>query len=172
MTGVPSCFGFEFPAVISIYERDDDTFHDYEQRARGYGYSCSYAIPEISTRSMTTYIYDRGQTDIPSGIENEIVAAEFDRCIFEAFSNSAIYSDVEMTEDGICGYEVCPKFFYATATFLDIDLFEPRASLVAVSTWRGKFIKVRVTRTPGDDAVKEMTRVVDAWSEYLWALGD
>lgn len=172
MTRLPPSFGFEFPVKISLYERDDDAFQDYEARARGYGYSCGYVIPEIYSRMMTAYIYDRGQSDIPAGIDNEIVRTEFNTSIFEAFSNSALYDDVVITEDGTCGYEGCPKFLYAAATLTDIDLAEPRASLVAVTTWGGKFVKVRITRTPGGDAVQEMTRAVDGWSEYLWAIGE
>lgn len=172
MTELRSCYGFEFPAKIWLYERNDATFRDYEGHAPGYGYSCSYAIPDISTRTMTAYIYDRGRSDIADGIDHEIARREFNQSTFEAFSNSALYFDVEMTEDGVCGFEACPKFLYATATFTDIDLDEPRASLVAVTAWRGTFIKLRITRTPGGDAVNEMKQAVDGWSEYLWAIGD
>lgn len=172
MTDLRSCFGFDFPAVIWIYERDDDSFQDYEARARGYGYSCAYYIPEIHSRTMTAYIYDRGLSSIPDGIDNAIARREFEQSIFEAFSNSAYYDDLVMTDDGVCGYDNCPKFFYAAATFIDVDSGDPRASLVAVSTWRGKFIKIRITRTPGGDAVKDMVDIVKGWSEYLWAIGD
>lgn len=172
MTAPQQCFGFEFPALISIYERNDDTFKDYERQAPGYGYSCSYFIPDAYSRTMTMYIYDRGQDDIPAGIENDIARTEFKRSTFEAFSNPALYDDVVMTEDGVCGYDVCPKFLFAAATFTDLDRFEPRASIVAITTWRGKFIKVRITRSPSGDAVKNMTQVIDEWSEYLWAIGD
>lgn len=172
MTGPRPYFGFEFPACIWIYERDDEPPHDYESRAPGYGYSCGYIIPEVFSRTMTVYIYDRGRSDIPDRIDTEIARDEFYRSTHEAFSNRAFYSDVSMTDDGVCGGEFGWPFFFAAVTFTHIDRDEPRASLVAVTAWRSKFIKVRITRPPGGDAVQDMKRVIEAWSEYLWAVGD
>ncbi len=172
MTGRQLCFGFEFPLQISIYERDDETLHDYESHAPGYGYSCGYVIPEITSRTMTAYIYDRGRNDIPNGIANLIARDEYYQSTLEAFSNKAFYSNLVMTNDGSCGYDAGRRFYYAAVTFTNVKSGEPRASLVAVTTWRGKFFKVRITRTPGVDAEKEMTHVVEAWAEYLWAIDD
>ncbi|MBR2535613.1 MAG: hypothetical protein IKE66_06025 [Hyphomicrobium sp.] len=155
MTTLPTWVGFDFVANIWIYERDDETFQDYEARAPGYGYSCAYFIPEITSRTMTAYIYDRGRSDIPDGIDNDIVRGEFDQSTFEAFSNSALYFDVEMTEDGVCGFDACPKFLYATATFTDVDVDEPRASLVAVT--RGGASSSR-SASPGRPAAMPSTK--------------
>lgn len=163
---------FEFPARIDLYQRDDDTLSDYERRTPGMGRSCGYFIEDITTRTMTAYRYDRQLQGIVGGLTDPLLAQEFRRAVMESFGNPDFYCDVEFTDDGVAGLDACPSFRFAAVTFYDLDVDAPRASLMALTAWRGAFVKLRITRPPGDDAVREMLRSVEAWSEYLWSLGD
>lgn len=166
MTTPASYHGLIFPPEIFICRLSDAGVHDFEKKAPGLGYSASYVIDGIHSYGMTAYIYDMGVANIPADVGSDEVKGEFVRSVREVLGSSA-YSGADVTDNGVYTLQKRMEFWIA---YLDLTLADSgrrHASMLALTSWGGKFFKLRINQPPSPTAQDEMVAALSEWVTHL-----
>ena len=155
-------FGITFPWMLCGLVRGGLT--NYESTQPGLGFSVPYDDKDVS---VTIYIYDNGLSDIPTDL-NDYVVEDHLGAIFGEIMRSPSYLKVDHNatyrisrpseaEDFLCG-----KF-----TVIDQEK-EISDSYIYLTTFNGKFIKLRISMPSCSDSSEQANFIVSAFSEVLW----
>ncbi len=122
--------GLTFPFEIGWLHFDNS--ENNELHAPGMGHGLHYKAPGII---CSLYVYDRGRTDIPDDVTDDVIQTEFESAasdIATARPNFAAYPDQATRQD-------CLERYYSVGDA------GGEASLLLLTASRGRFIKARVT---------------------------
>jgi hypothetical protein len=158
-------FGLVFPARIGGTDRGVHT--DFEKKQAGLGHSVEYDAPHWT---VTVYIYDKKQKAIPEEVESGAISKEFEAAkgdIFRA-EEKGYYSDVALNGEfllaDLSGQNrfQCASFGFVHKKRGDVDSF------LCVTSWLGKFVKMRATADRSDGTESAFRQYMGAWIEHLW----
>lgn len=156
--------GLAFPDTVGGYARGDT--RDYESQHPGVGYSAAY---RGNPWTATVFIYDLRMTSIPDDplappIREQVqqASAEVHRAVtagaYEKATNKGTYN---LPDAGRARFQ-CADFELVRDGGRQLD------SLLCITTWRGKFIKFRVSGPKQSNGTADARRFVEAWSKVLW----
>ncbi len=163
-----SLFGIPLPGAIAGLSRADIT--NNEMVNPGLGYTIPYNGAE---EKATIYIYDFGLNNIPEDPMSDVVRQHFEECIAQIMQmkDRGIYSGIEIGDSyGIgsptsglqflcCEFMVCEN-----DKLLDTFLF--------VTSYGGKFVKLRYTMPHCKHASTSARGFADAVGSLLWPSSD
>jgi hypothetical protein len=121
--------GLVFPFEIGWLHFDKG--EDNERDAPGYGHSLNYRAPGVV---CSLYVYDRGLPSVPDNVANSVVRDEFETA---ARDIATLRPDFEAVPDQPPA-EDCLERYYRVGE-------GQQASLLWLTTSRGRFIRARVT---------------------------
>lgn len=158
-------FGLVFPARIGGTERGKHT--DFEKMRTGLGHSVEYDAPHWT---VNVYIYDKTQKSIPDAVESGVVTKEFEAAKGDIFlaEKKGYYSDVTLNREFLLAdlsshnRFQCASFGFAHKQRGDVDSF------LCVTSWLGKFVKMRATADRRAGTESAFRQYMGAWIEHLW----
>ena len=141
---------------------------DYETKAPGLGYSVRFSGPPGQV--VDVYLYDLGLKAIPDDIESGIVKGQLASAkgdIVElgrrgAYGNVTELDEFSVADGGKTGFR-CASFSYLRGERKDVDV----SSYVCLTSWRNKFVKIRMTAVKGQLSRSDLTDFVKAWIKLL-----
>jgi hypothetical protein len=156
--------GLAFPDSIDGYARGET--RDFESQHPGVGYSAAY---RRNPWNATVFIYDLRLPSIPDDPLGPLIgeqvlqaSAEINRAVtagaYEKASSKGTYN---LPNAGRARFQ-CADFTLVRGGGQEWD------SLLCITTWRGKFIKFRVSGPKQPDGTAGARRFVEAWSKVLW----
>jgi hypothetical protein len=141
---------------------------DFESKSPGLGYALRFGGKP--GWMVDVYLYDLGLKTIPAdaesdAIKNQLAQARGD--IFElgkrgTYANVTDKGDFKVPESGKPRF-MCSSFGYLRGERVDIDV----ESYLCLSSWKNKFVKVRMTAPKGTLAKSDAISFVRAWIELL-----
>lgn len=158
-------FGLTFPAEAA--DAKIGTAHDFEKNKPGLGHSVEYLQPGWK---INVYIYDLGEQSIPDDPESKIVKRQLKQAANDIFDagRRGVYDNVELKHEYTIADTqkrtrfLCSAFLYLHKTAGDVDSF------LCVTSWSGKFIKIRMTTRRAGGAQATARKFIDAWAKVLW----
>jgi hypothetical protein len=159
-------FGLRLPTQIGGAERAGVV--DYETARPGLGYGVRYRLSGWST---DIYFYDlkvAGIGDDPtSAVVKDAVAQAKNEVIKLGqrgdYKNVALKSDYTILDSAGHTRFVCAMFtYYHVRLKSDVD------SYLCLTSWKGKFIKFRMSTSHNDASAAVSRRFIEAWDGVLW----
>jgi hypothetical protein len=141
---------------------------DFESKSPGLGYALRFG--DQPGWMVDVYLYDLGLKTIPSDAESDVIKTQLAQArgdIFElgkrgTYANVTDKGDFKVPESGKPRF-ICASFGYLRGERVDIDV----ESYLCLSSWKDKFVKVRMTAPKGTLAKSDATSFVLAWIELL-----
>jgi hypothetical protein len=143
---------------------------DYESKSTGLG----YALRFLSRPGwlVDVYIYDFGLKTIPEDIDSAVLKNQMAQAkgdIFElgrrgSYANVADLGDFRIA-DGNAHPFACSTFSYLRGEKKDIDAI----SYLCLTSWKDKFVKIRMTAARNELSATDVTSFVKAWITLLRA---
>jgi hypothetical protein len=154
--------GLSFPDRVAGFERGEST--NLEPRHPGFGQATQYRSPGWSA---TVYIYDSGRKDIPNDPSAPPISEQMRQARDEVQKLAArgYYESATLQDEYRIPAKGPARFQCGDMTISNKG--QTVASLVCVTSWRGRFIKFRVSGPPRDGTA-EGRRFVEAWTRILW----
>jgi hypothetical protein len=161
-------FGLRAPEEIAGFALDDAT--NFEKFKAGEGYQLHYSQ---SGWRLDVFIYDLKRVAIPEDVKSAIVRTEFERSRAEAFMAHprGIYAQVYLRRNFTIEDGAKRTRFQCAAFHLARDGAKPQDGFLCVTSWRNKFVKLRLATLSGDDTESQARKYVAAWIAVLWAPG-
>lgn len=141
---------------------------DFESKSPGLGYALRFSGQP--SWMVDVYLYDLGLKMIPADAESEVIRTQLAQArgdIFE-LGKRGTYADVtdkgdfKVPESGKPRF-ICSSFGYLRGERMDINV----ESYLCLSSWKDKFVKVRMTGRKGTLSRSDATGFVQAWIELL-----
>jgi hypothetical protein len=141
---------------------------DFESKSPGLGYALRFGGKP--GWMVDVYLYDLGLTTIPPDAESDVIKNQLAQArgdIFElgkrgTYANVTDKGDFKVPESGKPRF-ICSSFGYLRGERVDSDV----ESYLCLSSWKDKFVKVRMTAPKGTLAKSDATSFVQAWIELL-----
>jgi hypothetical protein len=141
---------------------------NYESKSPGLGYGLRFTGPPGWI--VDVYLYDLGQRTIPADVESGVIRNQLAQArgdVFElgkrgTYANVADKGDFAVPSSGKPRF-ICSSFSYLRGERVDIDV----ESYLCLSSWKDKFVKVRMTAPKGTMSRSDATDFVKAWIELL-----
>ena len=141
---------------------------DFASKSPGLGYSLRFG--GRPGWMVDVYLYDLGQRTIPADVESDVIRNQLALAqgdVFElgkrgTYANVADKGDFMVPATGKPRF-ICASFNYLRGDRVDIDV----DSFLCLSSWRDKFVKVRMTAPKGSMSRSDTTDFVQAWIELL-----
>ncbi len=141
---------------------------DFESKSPGLGYSLRFG--GRPGWMVDVYLYDLGQRTIPADVESDVIRNQLAQArgdVFElgkrgTYANVTDKGDFKVPATGKPRF-ICASFNYLRGDRVDIDV----DSFLCLSSWRDKFVKVRMTAPKGSLSRSDATEFVQAWIELL-----
>jgi hypothetical protein len=127
-----------------------DNSENTELHAPGMGLGLHYKAPSII---CSLYVYDRGRTDIPGDLTDDVIQKEFERAASDIATvrpNFAAYPDQPTRQDCL------QRYYYSVADA------GRETSLLLLTASRGRFVKTRMTWVRDPFIDRAATNSVDA----------
>jgi len=141
---------------------------DFESKSPGLGYALRFGGKP--GWMVDVYLYDLGLKTIPPDAESDVIKNQLAQArgdIFElgkrgTYANVTDKGDFKVPESGKPCF-ICSSFGYLRGERVDSDV----ESYLCLSSWKDKFVKVRMTAPKGTLAKSDATSFVQAWIELL-----
>ena len=141
---------------------------DFESKSPGLGYALRFGGQPAWM--VDVYLYDLGLKTIPSDAESDVIKNQLTQArgdIFElgkrgTYGNVTDKGDFKVPESGKPRF-ICSSFGYLRGERVDIDV----ESYLCLSSWKDKFVKIRMTAPKGTLTKSDATSFVQAWIELL-----
>ncbi len=159
-------FGLSIPdRVGSLSYRQSK---DFESEKPGLGYALRFSCP--AGWLVDVYLYDRGLKTVPADVESGPVRDELAEGRDEVselakrgtYANLADTADFKIPETGKPRF-VCLSFSYQRGDRVDVAV----DSFLCLTSWRDKFVKLRMTGAKGTIARSDVTAFATAWIDLL-----
>ena len=159
-------YGLSIPDRIGglVYARTVD----FESKSPGLGYALRF---EGKPGWMVdVYLYDLGLNTIPADAESEVIKNQLAQARGDVFELGKRGTYANVTDKG--GFSVpasgkprfiCASFGYLRGDRVDIDV----ESYLCLSSWKDKFVKIRMTAPKGMMSRSDATDFAQAWIELL-----
>jgi hypothetical protein len=141
---------------------------DFESKNPGLGYALRFG--GRPGWMVDVYLYDLGLKTIPADAESEVIRNQLAQARGDVFElgKRGTYADVADRGDFTVPAVGKPRFICASFSYLrgervDIDV----ESYLCLSSWRDKFVKVRMTAPKGTLLKSDAIDFVQAWIELL-----
>ena len=161
--GAPAYFGVTFPESLQGARRG--AVVDYETTGHpGLGYSAGYGHRDWKA---DVYVYDLRRPKISADLSSPDVTSHFDQVVRDV-STPGLYSNVvaekrfSIADGGGALRFVCQSFSF---THPQVG---PSRSALCLTSWRDKFVKIRLTAPGNGDATSAMRKFADDWTRILW----
>ena len=154
--------GLAFPDQIAGFSRGQS--NNLERRHPGLGQATAYRNERWTA---TVYIYDLQRRDIPDDPLARPVAEQMRRARddVQSLAASGHYQSATTKGNYRLPAQGRPRFQCGDIVIArDGATFD---SLICVTSWRGKFVKFRLTG-PQRNGTAEARRFVEAWTKILW----
>jgi hypothetical protein len=159
-------YGLSIPDRVGslVYKRTID----FESKSPGLGYALRFSGQP--GWMVDVYLYDFGLKTIPADAESEVIRNQLAQArgdIFElgkrgTYANVTDKGDFTVPASGKPRF-ICSSFSYLRGERVDIDV----ESYLCLSSWKDKFVKVRMTAPKGALARSDAIDFVQAWIELL-----
>jgi hypothetical protein len=155
-------FGLTVPDQVQGATRGETT--DFETTRPGLGYSAVYWHRDW-TANM--YVYDLGRESISTSLMSPEMKQQFDQAAGDVL-RVPLYREVvagpRFTISDLSGTErfLCGSFAFTHTTA------GPARSALCLTSWRNKFVKLRLTAPGNSDASQNMRAFARAWMQILW----
>lgn len=159
-------YGLSIPDRVGslVYERTVD----FESKSPGLGYALRFA--GRPSWMVDVYLYDLGLKTIPTDVESRVIKDQLAQArgdVFElgkrgTYGNVTDKGDFTVPASGKPRF-ICSSFGYLRGERIDIEA----ESYLCLSSWKNKFIKVRMTGPKGTLSRSDATDFVQAWIELL-----
>ncbi len=159
-------YGLSIPDRIGslVYARTVD----FESKSPGLGYALRFAGPP--GWMVDVYLYDLGLKAIPADAESEVIRNQLAQARGDVFElgKRGTYADVidqgnfTVPARGKPRF-ICSSFSYRRGERADIDV----ESYLCLSSWKDKFVKVRMTAPKATMSRSDASNFVQAWIELL-----
>ena len=141
---------------------------DFESKSRGLGYALRFGGKP--GWMVDVYLYDLGLKTIPSDPESDVVREQLAQArgdVFElgkrgTYAKLADKGDFTVPESGKPRF-ICLSFSYLRGDRVDIDV----ESFLCLTSWRDKFVKLRMTGPKGAIARADANAFATAWIDLL-----
>jgi hypothetical protein len=141
---------------------------DFESKSPGLGYALRFAGKP--GWMVDVYLYDLGLKTIPADTESDVIKDQLAQArgdVFElgkrgTYAGVTDKGDFKVPATGKPRF-ICASFSYLRGDRVDIDV----ESYLCLSSWKDKFVKVRMTAPKGTMARSDATDFVQAWIELL-----
>jgi hypothetical protein len=141
---------------------------DFESKSPGLGYALRFGGPPGWT--VDVYLYDLGLKSIPADTESEVIRNQLAQARGDVFElgKRGTYADVTDQGDFTVPARgkprfICSSFSYRRGERADIDV----ESYLCLSSWKDKFVKVRMTAPKATMSRSDASNFVQAWIELL-----
>ena len=161
-----SVYGLSIPDRVGslVYARTVD----FESKTPGLGYALRFGGQPGWL--VDVYLYDLGLKTIPADAESEVIRSQLAQARGDVFElgKRGTYADVTDKGDFTVPASgkprfICSSFGYRRGERVDIDV----ESYLCLSSWKDKFVKVRMTAPKGTLTRADATSFVQAWIELL-----
>ncbi len=140
----------------------------YESKSPGLGYGLRFT--GRPGWIVDVYLYDLGQRTIPVDVESDVIKNQLAQArgdVFElgkrgTYANVSDKGDFNIPATGKPRF-ICSSFSYLRGERVDIDV----DSYLCLSSWKDKFVKVRMTGPKGTLTRADANSFVQAWIELL-----
>jgi hypothetical protein len=158
-------FGLTFPDTIGGARLGPVT--DFERTHRGLGYGVRYNKPGWV---IDVYIYDDGIRPIPADLDSRVVQSQLKQAQSDIFAlqKRGSYANVSLKRSYVLRDTAGrPRFLCADFAFVregmgNVDSF------LCLTSWKGRFVKFRLTTSERAGSADEAAAFVKAWNEVLW----
>jgi len=141
---------------------------DFESTSPGLGYALRFSGQP--GWMVDVYLYDLGLKTIPADAESDVIRNQLARArgdVFElgkrgTYANVTDKGDFPVPATGKPRF-VCSSFSYLRGERVDVDV----ESYLCLSSWKNKFVKVRMTAPKGTVSRSDAAGFVQAWIELL-----
>jgi len=141
---------------------------DFESKSPGLGYALRF--DGRPGWMVDVYLYDLGLKTIPADAESEVIRNQLGQArgdVFElgkrgTYANVTDKGDFKVPATGKPRF-ICTSFGYLRGERVDIDV----ESYLCLSSWKDKFVKIRMTAPKGTLAKSDATSFVQAWIDLL-----
>lgn len=159
----PVLFGLRFPDSVAGFPRGNVV--DFEKDRPGLGYAVKYGA---NGWAIDVYIYDAGLKNIPDSPTAELVVRQFLGARSEIFKRQQV-SNGQVEEKGTFRISTRDKKVrFICGTYLIANDGRQIDSFLCLTTWRGKFVKYRLSTRHQADSTAVAKRFVAGWIELLW----
>ena len=141
---------------------------DFESKSPGLGYALRFGGKP--GWMVDVYLYDLGQRTIPADAESDVIRNQLAQArgdVFElgkrgTYANVTDKGDFTVPATGKPRF-ICSSFSYRRGERTDIDV----ESYLCLSSWKDKFVKVRMTAPKATMSRADASNFVQAWIELL-----
>ena len=141
---------------------------DFESKSPGLGYALRFSGQP--GWMVDVYLYDLGLKTIPSNAESDVIKNQLAQARGDVFELGKRGTYANVTDKGSFTVPaagkprfICASFGYLRGDRVDIDV----ESYLCLSSWKDKFVKVRMTAAKGTMSRSDATDFVQAWIELL-----
>jgi hypothetical protein len=161
-----SVYGLSIPDRVGslVYARTVD----FESKTPGLGYALRFGGQPGWL--VDVYLYDLGLKTIPADAESEVIRSQLAQARGDVFElgKRGTYADVADKGDFTVPASgkprfICSSFGYRRGERVDIEV----ESYLCLSSWKDKFVKVRMTAPKGTLTRADAASFVQAWIELL-----
>lgn len=163
--GPKRLFGLTFPEFMAGTKVEGH--HDFEKKSPGLGHGVEYRAPGWK---INVYIYDLKIRSIPGDLNSAEVTGQLDQARRDVFAaqEKGIYSDVRVVNK----YTLSDLAKRARLRCLTFSFNHKRAgpvdSFLCLTSWRGKFVKFRMTVASDENSESDARQYLGAWIAHLW----
>ena len=141
---------------------------DFESKSPGLGYALRFSGQP--GWMVDVYLYDLGLKTIPSDAESDVIKNQLAQARGDIFELGKRGTYANVTDKGSFTVPaageprfICASFNYLRGERVDIDV----DSYLCLSSWKDKFVKIRMTAPKGTMSRSDATSFVQAWVELL-----
>jgi hypothetical protein len=155
--------GLEFPDQVAGAERT--SIQEYEKRKAGLGYSAGYRRGEMVA---TVYIYDLGQTNIPTELDAPPLRQQLEQARYELVQVQQQRGPLQARgEFRISDSRNEPRLACAAYVHFRHEGGD-HATFACVGSAKGKYLKLRITMPQKLGAADEAIDFLHVWVDRLW----
>ncbi len=142
-------------------------YHNFEKKNPGLGHSVEYRAPGWK---INVYIYDLKKSSIPGDLESVEISSQFKQAegdIYRA-QDKGVYTVVERVRSYTLK-DLSKRARMKCATFsLTHKSAGALDSFLCLTSWRGKFLKFRMSVGGHENSEAEARQYLGAWIAHIW----
>jgi hypothetical protein len=159
-------FGLSIPDRVGSLSYEKSV--DFESKTPGLGYALRFSSP--TGWLVDVYLYDLGLKSIPADPESSVVKDQLAQARGDVselakrgtYANLTDAGDFAVPASGKPRF-ICLSFSYQRGDRVDVAV----DSFLCLTSWRDKFVKLRMTGSKGTIARSDVTAFATAWIELL-----
>lgn len=163
-TEAPVFFGLRFPDAVAGFPRG--TVVDFEKDRPGLGYDVKYGG---NGWVIDVFIYDAGLKDIPDSPRSDVVRGQFAQARADIFRRQQAGGDKVEEKETFQIATPDKTIRFICGAYLIVNKSRQRLdSFLCLTTWKGRFVKYRLTTLRRDGNERTAKRFVSGWIDVLW----